>query len=68
MEQFINGLTDKVGLDRSTAERVVQFVKDNWSQVPGWIASSGVADKLPGGIGDRLEGMIGSGANDPRKD
>ncbi len=66
MEQFINGLTDKVGLDRSTAERVVNFVQENLSQIPGWLASSGITDRLPGGIGDRIEGMIGSATNEPR--
>lgn len=59
MEQFIAGLTDKVGLDRGTAEKVVDFVKDHMDEIPGWLAQSGIMDKLPGGLGDKLEGMLG---------
>ena len=51
MDEFINGLTEKVGLDRDQATKVVEFVKDHWDDVAGWIAKSGIADKLPGGGG-----------------
>lgn len=63
MEQFIEGLTDKVGLDRDQAERVVQFVKEHWSEIPQWLGASGILDRLPGGLGDRLEGMLHIGDN-----
>jgi hypothetical protein len=54
MEDFIQGLVQKVGLDRATAEKVVAFVKEHADDVPKWLASSGIADKLPGGLGDKL--------------
>lgn len=51
MDELISGLTEKVGLDKATAEKVIAFLKENASQVPGWLAKAGVADKLPGGLG-----------------
>ncbi len=54
MEELLKGLTEKVGIDMATAEKVVAFLKDNASEVPGWLAKAGVADKLPGGLGDLL--------------
>jgi hypothetical protein len=54
MEEFIEGLISKVGLDRATAEKVVSFVKEHADDVPKWLAQSGVLDKLPGGLGDKL--------------
>jgi len=62
MEQFIEGLTEKVGLDRDQAERVVDFVKEHWSEIPQWLGSSGILDRLPGGLGERLEGMLHMGS------
>jgi hypothetical protein len=64
MEQFISGLTEKVGIDRGTAEKVVQFVQEHWNEVPGWLAQSGIVDKLPDSIGDRLEGLLGLGSEE----
>lgn len=59
MEELINGLMTKVGLDKATAEKVISFLKENATKVPGWLASSDmgkqVLDKLPGGLG----GMFG---------
>ncbi|HEX2914974.1 MAG TPA: hypothetical protein VH186_29545 [Chloroflexia bacterium] len=55
MEELINQLVAKVGLDRPTAEKVANFLKDNASEIPKWLGSSGIADKLPGGLG----GMFG---------
>ncbi len=54
MEELLKGLTEKVGIDMATAEKVVAFLKDNASDVPGWLAKAGIADKLPGGLGDLL--------------
>lgn len=51
MDELISGLTEKVGLDKETAEKVVAFLKENASEVPGWLAKAGIADKLPGGLG-----------------
>ncbi len=51
MDELINGLTEKVGLDKATAEKVIAFLKEHAADVPGWLAKAGVKDKLPGGIG-----------------
>ena len=59
MEDLLEGLIQKVGLDKATAEKVVAFLKDNASNLPKWLASSDlgkqVLDKLPGGIGGFLK-------------
>ena len=59
MEELIEGLIAKVGLDKDKAEKVVSFLKENASKVPEWLASSGALGKLPGGLGDKLGGMLG---------
>lgn len=65
MEQMLQGLMDKVGLDREKAERVIAFLKENAAQVPQWLATNetakAVMDRLPGGLGDKLGGMFGGG-------
>lgn len=63
MEEMIQGLMSKVGIDREKAERVCAFLKENAARVPQWLASNetakAVMDKLPGGLGDRLGDMLG---------
>jgi len=57
--EALDELTAKVGLDRGTAEKVVQFLKDNAHRLPellGSDAAKGVMDKLPGGLGEMLGG------------
>ena len=54
MDELIAGLTEKVGLDKETAEKVIDFLKDHIDDIPGWLAKAGIADKLPGGLGDLL--------------
>lgn len=58
MEDFVNKMVEKVGIDKSTAEKVLAFLKDNAGDAVKYIQSSGVADKLPGGIGDKLGKMF----------
>ena len=63
METLIAGLVEKVGLDESTAQKVVEFLKEHASELPQMLAGSGLADKLPGGLGgavSSLGGMFGS--------
>jgi len=55
MDDLINQLVSKVGIDKATAEKVVNFLKENADQVPKWLGSAGIADKLPGMLG----GMFG---------
>ncbi len=55
MEELINQLVSKVGIDRPTAEKVANFLKENATQLPKWLGQGGITDKLPGGLG----GMFG---------
>ncbi|HRJ26134.1 MAG TPA: hypothetical protein PLO61_01325 [Fimbriimonadaceae bacterium] len=59
METLIQNLVEKVGLDAATADKVGQFIQEHLSDIPGWIAQSGIADKLPGGLGDMLGNALG---------
>jgi len=60
MEEIINGLVEKVGLDKATAEKVIAFLKENADKLPA-LMKDGVGNigdlkgKLPGGLG----GMFG---------
>lgn len=54
MEDFVNKMVEKVGIDKSTAEKVLAFLKDHADDAVKYLQTSGVADKLPGGIGDKL--------------
>ena len=59
MDELINQLVSKVGIDRATAEKVANFLKDNVDEIPKWLGSNAMAqdmlNKLPGGLG----GMFG---------
>lgn len=54
MEDFINKMSEKVGIDKSTAAKVMDFLKDHADEAVAYLQKSGVADKLPGGLGDKL--------------
>ncbi len=54
MDELINKMVDKVGIDKATAEKVMAFLKDNAGDAVKYLQSSGIADKLPGGLGDKL--------------
>jgi len=54
MDELVAKLTDKVGLDPEMAKKVVDFLKEHADEIPGWLAKSGLKDKLPGGLGDLL--------------
>ena len=51
MEDFMQKMVDKVGIDKSTAEKVVAFLKDHATEAVEYLQKSGVKDKLPGGLG-----------------
>lgn len=61
MDELLNGLIARVGLDKETAEKVIAFLKENAGELPQWLAKSGlqekIAGKLPGGLG----GLFGGG-------
>ena len=51
MEEFIEGMMTKCGLSKEKAEEVVEYIKANADKVPELLGKSGIADKLPGGLG-----------------
>ena len=59
MNEMIQTMVQKVGLDETTAKQVFDFLKEHADDVPKWLASSGLADKLPGGLGGALGGLMG---------
>ncbi|MBA3820584.1 MAG: hypothetical protein H0X17_16960 [Deltaproteobacteria bacterium] len=54
MEDFVNKMVEKVGIDKATAEKVIAFLKDHADDAVAYLQKSGIADKLPGGLGDKL--------------
>lgn len=54
MEDFVNKMVEKVGIDKATAEKVIAFLKDHADEAVTYLQKSGMADKLPGGLGDKL--------------
>lgn len=60
MDEMIRQMTERVGIDRATAEKVATFLKEHASDLPRWLGSSDVgkqiADKLPGGLGGMMGG------------
>ncbi len=54
MEDFVQKMADKVGIDKSKAEQVMEFLKEHADDAVAYIQKSGIAAKLPGGIGDKL--------------
>ncbi|MDX2090148.1 MAG: hypothetical protein SFX73_19980 [Kofleriaceae bacterium] len=51
MEDFINNMVEKVGIDKATAQKVVEFLKDHADEAIEMLNKSGLKDKLPGGLG-----------------
>lgn len=59
MEEFVNGMCEKVGIDRETANKVVDYIKDNADKLPQLLG------QIPGasGIMDKVGGMFGGNDN-----
>jgi hypothetical protein len=53
-DDFVAKMSDKVGIDKSTAMKVVAFLKDHADEAVEYLKKSGLADKLPGGLGEKL--------------
>jgi len=51
MEELIEKMSRKVGIDKATAEKVVEFLKDHVDDVLPLLEKSGLKDRLPGGLG-----------------
>ena len=58
MEDFVNKMVEKVGIDKATAEKVIAFLKDHAEDAVKYLQTSGLADKLPGGLGDQLGKLL----------
>lgn len=60
MNELVQGLVEKVGLDADTAKKVFEFLSDNAENIPAWLSSdtvkSAIADTLPGGLGAMFGG------------
>ena len=54
MEDFVAKMSEKVGIDKATAEKVMAFLKDHAEDAVKYIQSHHLTDKLPGGLGDKL--------------
>ncbi len=59
MNELINGLIQKVGLDEETAKKVIAFLQENAANLPQMLSSGGLADQVPDAIKDKLPGGLG---------
>ncbi len=51
MEEFVNKMVEKVGIDKETALKVINFLKEHSEDALKYLQESGIKDKLPGGLG-----------------
>ena len=58
MEEFAEKMSDKCNIDKATATKVIEFLKDHADDAVALLSKSGVADKLPGGLGDKLTSLF----------
>jgi hypothetical protein len=54
MEEFLEKMSEKVGIDKDTAKKVIDFLQEHADEALPYIQKSGVLDKLPGGMGDKI--------------
>ena len=54
MDEFVDKMSEKVGIDKDTAKKVVDFLQEHADEAVALLQKSGVLDKLPGGLGDKL--------------
>jgi hypothetical protein len=55
-DEFIEKMSDKVGIDKSTATKVVEFLKDHADEAVAFLKDSSLVDKLP--FGDKIKGLF----------
>lgn len=53
MDDFVNKLAEKVGIDKATAEKVVAFLKEHADEIPKLLGND------PKSIMDNAGGMLG---------
>jgi hypothetical protein len=58
VEEFVNKLVEKVGIDRATAEKVFAFLKEHAADIPRWLQSDAAQDLL-GKVKSGLGGLFG---------
>jgi hypothetical protein len=58
MDEFIAKMQEKTGIDKATAEKVIDFLKEHSHDVLKFVSEHGVLDRLPGGLGHKLMGMF----------
>jgi hypothetical protein len=58
MEEFAERMSEKVGIDKETAHKVIDFLKEHADDAVALLQKSGIADKLPGGLGEKLGGLF----------
>ena len=54
MEDLIQKLCAKTGIDEATAKKVVKFLEDHAGDVVSHLHKNDLLSKIPGGLGDRL--------------
>ena len=54
MEEFVAKMSEKVGIDKDTAKKVIAFLQEHADEALPLIQKSGALDKLPGGLGKKL--------------
>jgi len=54
MDEFVDKMSEKVGIDKDTAKKVIEFLQEHADEALPLIQKSGVLEKLPGGLGKKL--------------
>jgi hypothetical protein len=56
MEEFIQQMIEKVGIDRATAEKVIAFLQEHAADLPALLGKAGGAE----GLLDQAKGLFGN--------
>lgn len=57
MDQLIEQLCAKTGIDRATADKVAQFIKNHAHEIPQWISQAKSGEG--GNVMDQAKGLLG---------
>ena len=55
MNKIIAAIVEKVGISEAQAHKVIDVLKEHADELPSLLAKSGLADKIPGGLGSLLD-------------
>ncbi len=53
MEEFIERLADHAGIDQESAEKVVDFLRDHATELPGLLGGGGIMGTMSGFLGGK---------------